>query len=200
MRLVYLCICWFCGIFFASQINWDASIWVGVATAVFILGLILHRWFQGAWLMLGLGMLCLGGARYTISLPVIDESHVAYYNDTGATVGLIGVVTDEPDVRDTYVNLRVAVERITFHDGSSQPVGGTVLAMTDRFPVIPYGTQVTVNGRLATPPEDEDFSYKDYLARQGVHSMIVLAQVDVLAEDAGNPRSMQKLHPKRLLD
>ncbi|PIE79701.1 MAG: DNA internalization-related competence protein ComEC/Rec2 [Chloroflexi bacterium] len=187
VRLVYLCICWFGGIFFASQINWSASIWLGMATAVFILGFILHRWFQGAWLLLSLGVLGLGGVRYTISLPIIDENHVAFYNDTGTVVGLIGIVTDEPDVRDTSVNLRVSVEHITFHDGRSQPVSGTVLAITDRFPVIPYGTKVAINGDLVTPPEDDDFSYKDYLARQGVHSIVLLAQVDVLAENAGQP-------------
>ena len=187
MLIVYLSICWFIGIALASQLTWDAAFWGGLATAVFIIGLILRRWSQVVWLLFGLGVLCLGGARYTVAVPIIDENHIAFYNDTGATVGLLGQVAKEPDVRDTYVNLTVAVERIAFHDGSSQPVTGNVLILAPRFPVIPYGTNVAVNGRLATPPEDQDFSYKDYLARKDVHSMMVRAQVDVLATGQGSP-------------
>ena len=187
MLVVYLSICWFMGIVLAAHIAWDTALWAGLATAVFLCGLVLRRWFQAAWLLFGLSMLCLGGARYAIAVPVVDESHVAFYNDTGATVGLLGLVAKEPDIRDTYVNLNIAVTRIAFADGSSQPVTGNVLIQAPRFPVVDYGTEVAVNGRLETPPEDEHFSYKDYLARKGVHSMMVRAQVDVLAEGAGSP-------------
>ncbi len=187
MLLVYLSICWFVGIALASQMAWDAAYWAGLATAVILSGLLLRRWSQASWLLLGLGVVCLGGARYALAVPVIDEGHVAYYNDTGETVGLFGLVNEEPDVRDQYVNLRVATERIAFPDGSSQPVTGQVLVQAPRFPVVLYGAQVAVNGRLETPPEDEEFSYKDYLARQGIHSMMIRAYVDVLAEGQGNP-------------
>ena len=187
MLIVYLSICWFIGIALASQMTWEAAYWGGLATAVILSGLILRRWSQASWLLLGLGVVCLGGARYALAVPVIDEGYVAYYNDTGATVGLLGLVNEEPDVRDQYVNLRIATERIAFPDGSSQPVTGQVLVQAPRFPVVLYGAQVAVNGRLETPPEDEEFSYKDYLARQGIHSMMIRANVDVLAEGQGNP-------------
>lgn len=187
MLVVYLSICWFIGIFLASRIFWESAYWVGLATAVFLCGLILRRWSQVAWLLFGLSMLCLGGARYALAVPVIDEGHVAFYNDSGATVGLLGNVVKEPDVRDTYVNLTVAVERVAFSDGSSQLVTGNILVQAPRFPVIGYGTEVAVNGRLETPPEDDDFSYKNYLARKGVHSLMIRAQVDELAENRGNP-------------
>lgn len=187
MLVVYFGICWFIGIGLASLAGWAVTTWLGGATAVILLGLLLRRWAQASWLLLGLGVLCLGGARYTLAVPVIDENHVAYYNDSGTMVGLLGLVNEEPDVRDQYVNLRVATERIAFADGSSQPVTGQVLVQAPRFPVVLYGAQVAVNGRLETPPEDEEFSYKDYLARQGIHSMMIRASVDVLSEGQGNP-------------
>ncbi|MBE2219924.1 MAG: DNA internalization-related competence protein ComEC/Rec2 [Anaerolineae bacterium] len=187
MLVVYLSICWFIGIALAAQLGWDAAFWAGLATAVFLFSLILRRWSQ-AWLaLLGLSILCLGGARYAIAVPVIDESQVSYYNDTGSTVGVIGTVLKEPDPHDTYVNLKVTAARIAFPDGTSQPVAGNVLVQAPRFPVIGYGTEVAANGRLETPPEDEDFSYQDYLARKGILSIMAGAQVNVLAEDQGNP-------------
>jgi competence protein ComEC len=36
-----------------------------------------------------------------------------------------------------------------------------------------------VTGRLATPPDFEDFSYREFLARQGIHSHFYGAQIVV---------------------
>ncbi len=187
MFVVYLTVCWFMGIALAVLIAFPPGLAVPLATGGLISAALLRRWRQIAWLLAGLSLLCLGGARYTVALPLIDANNIAFYNDTGAIVGLLGLVNKEPDIRDNYVNLRVAVSRIAFADGSSRPVTGDVLVQAERFPVILYGTEVAVNGRLETPPEDEDFSYKAYLARQGIYSMMMRTQVDVLAEDQGNP-------------
>ena len=44
-----------------------------------------------------------------------------------------------------------------------------------------------VKGQLAAPPEFATFSYADFLARQGVYSLIDRPQVKVLDHDRGNP-------------
>ncbi|MCZ7674409.1 MAG: ComEC/Rec2 family competence protein [Chloroflexi bacterium] len=187
MFVVYLTVCWFMGIALAVLIAFPPGLAVPLATGGLISAALLRRWRQ---IRLAAGRFepaLSGGARYTVALPLIDANNIAFYNDTGAIVGLLGLVNKEPDIRDNYVNLRVAVSRIAFADGSSRPVMGDVLVQAERFPVILYGTEVAVNGRLETPPEDEDFSYKAYLARQGIYSMMMRTQVDVLAEDQGNP-------------
>jgi competence protein ComEC len=40
---------------------------------------------------------------------------------------------------------------------------------------------------LKTPPENEDFSYRDYLAAKGIHSYMTSAEVTVLPGKGGNP-------------
>ena len=50
-----------------------------------------------------------------------------------------------------------------------------------------YGDRVRVTGQLSAPPEFATFNYADYLARQGVYSLIDRPQVKVLAHDQGNP-------------
>ena len=62
--------------------------------------------------------LLLGSARYTLSLPdLADPGHIAKaqalrpYTDRG-WVTLWGTVVGEPEVRDTYTNLRLAVDRV----------------------------------------------------------------------------------------
>jgi competence protein ComEC len=145
----------------------------------------------GAWLArrdpgmrnfaLAVVMLGLGAIRWGWAQPVYDESFVGTYNDKGF-VTFEGVVIDEPDTRDTYVNLRVAIDTL-LPDGATQPVAahGVVLAQVQPFPAFQYGDRLRVSGELQTPPVFEDFSYADYLARQGVYSLVRRARADPIS-------------------
>jgi hypothetical protein len=124
--------------------------------------------------------------RYATAVPLINEQHIAYYNGS-RSVTITGLVVDEPDVSDRFVNLRVDVDSIQVSGGAQLPMQGTVQVQTYRFPVINYGSRLRVTGILETPPEDETFSYRAYLARQGIHSLMSLPNVTVLAENEGNP-------------
>ena len=50
-----------------------------------------------------------------------------------------------------------------------------------------YGERIRIRGKLLTPPENEEFSYREYLARQGVHSYMSQTEVTHLPGDGGNP-------------
>src|SRR5258706_9594999 len=47
------------------------------------------------------------------------------------------------------------------------------------------GEPVRPPGQLETPPQDEEFSYRDYLAREGILSYMSMAEVTVLPGDDG---------------
>jgi hypothetical protein len=53
-----------------------------------------------------------GGVRTLWATPHFGPDDLATYNDQGQ-VALVGVVVDEPDVRDTYQNLRLRTEALT---------------------------------------------------------------------------------------
>lgn len=130
-----------------------------------------------AWALAGLA---LGAGRYLLARPVFNAGHVASYN--GATaVTLTGVVVGEPDRRATYTNLTVEAERLLLADGRELPVHGQVLVKGPPFTSAFYGDRIEVLGALETPPAFEDFSYRDYLARQGIHTLVRQAEVRVLA-------------------
>ena len=57
----------------------------------------------------------------------------------------------------------------------------------ERPPDYQYGDRLRISGQLQTPPSFADFSYADYLARQGVHSVIWRAGVTPMAAGQGNP-------------
>lgn len=186
MLLVYLGIAWFLGIWLASLLALDWLVWlavagVGLGTAVLARQNRFIHWGAACVLALALGAL-----RYGTAVPTIDPNHIAHYNGT-RNVTITGLVVDEPDVRDRFVNLRVEVDSIQVSGGAQLPMQGVVQVQTYRFPVINYGSRLRVTGILETPPEGETFSYRAYLARQGIHSLMSLPNVTVIAENEGNP-------------
>lgn len=137
-----------------------------------------------------LGILCalallLGALRYQAAQPDLnDAGFVAHYNDSG-WVTLEGVVRGYPDVRDTWTNLRLDAETLET-EGQLRPVHGTVLVRAPRYPQFRYGDRLRLSGLLETPPELEGFSYRDYLKRQGVYSLIAHPQIEHIASGQGS--------------
>jgi competence protein ComEC len=132
--------------------------------------------------------IALGATRYLVSIPSFSPSFVAYYNDQPAEFILEGVLAEPPDMRDTYINLRITVERIrTLKDHQFTPVSGLLLARVSTDSSFTYGDLIRIEGRLATPPENEDFSYRDYLANQGIYSYMSYPSVSLLQHGQGNP-------------
>jgi competence protein ComEC len=196
MTLVYLAVAWLAGIALARAISlpWQVLPVLGLAA---FLGLLLWRdnvrvrW--GASCVL---VLVLGAGRLLLAVPHFDETSLATYNDAG-WVALEGVVVGEPDEREYHTNLRVRAERLALPDGTELEVDGLVLVKTGRYPQRYYGDRVRVEGFLETPPVFEEFSYREYLARQSIHSLIQRAQVTLLAEKQANPLLYHLLAFKR---
>jgi competence protein ComEC len=186
MLSVYLGIAWFLGLWLASAVVLDWTVWLAVAGVGLVTAVSLRKFRSISWSAACVLVLALAAIRYGTAVPTIDTGHIAYYNGT-RNVTITGLVVDEPDVRDRFVNLRVEVDSIQVSGGAQLPMQGVVQVQTYRFPVINYGSQLRVTGILEAPPEGETFSYRTYLARQGIHSLMSLPNVAVLAENVGNP-------------
>ncbi|MCP4359787.1 MAG: DNA internalization-related competence protein ComEC/Rec2 [Chloroflexi bacterium] len=186
MLIVYLTIAWFAGIWLVSWLGWDTAVWLSLALVGLIGGALLRQRRPFGLLLICLGVLGLGSIRFIVALPDLGEGHISYYNDL-RRVTVSGLVVDEPDARDRWVNLRIAAEEVMLADGTAVPVSGLIQVKTFRFPIVQYGTRLMLDGRLETPPQGEEFDYKAYLARQGVHSLMALPQMEIVAEGEGNP-------------
>jgi competence protein ComEC len=128
----------------------------------------------------------LGALRYQIHIPDFDDpKFVAHHNQRG-WVTLEGVVRTYPDVRDTWTGLYLDTESIEV-DGQVHQVQGKVLVRAPRFPEYQYGDRLRVSGHMETPPEFEEFSYRDYLERQGVYALVNRPRIDRLASRQGSP-------------
>jgi competence protein ComEC len=133
----------------------------------------------------------LGASRYQAMQPDLsDPGFIAWYNQVQSKVILEGVIVAPPDVRDSYTNLRLSVEKIRFaYDPANlfREVHGLLLARVPLSETWRYGDRVNLEGQLETPFENEEFSYREYLARQGIYSTMSQADARILRPNQGNP-------------
>ncbi len=186
--MVYVAAAWALGIAVASIIPLPTTLWAW--WLVLPIGLLLI-WRRDATMRLVhicLLIFLLGALRYTMALPPTDwrETDLAFYNDRG-TMLLVGNVNDDPDVRDRTTHVRLSVIQVRV-ENLWHSAAGLALVQVPRETDVRYGDQIQVFGEPQTPPTFDDFSYKDYLARQGIHSLVrVYGSVKILARDQGDP-------------
>lgn len=190
MPLFWLSLAFIGGIITARLISLPVYIWLILAVAALCVTLLLRRLSIRLPHLL-LGMSCLiglfvGAARYQLSVPSITIHSVAWFNDRQYDVLVTGTLVQPPDYRDTYTNLRLHVQEVDTGEGQ-YPVDGLLLARVPVNETYHYGEELRLRGRLKTPPSDEEFSYRDYLARQGIHSYMTDAEVTRLPGNGGNP-------------
>jgi competence protein ComEC len=167
MTLIYLSTAWLIGIAAARYVNLPLEL-IGLLAILPFAALLLWKEDPDARRLAACGLfLLLGSLRYTLSLPdLADPGYIAAYRDQGE-VTLWGRVVGEPDVRDTYTNLRLAVDRVQIED-EEHLVKGKILVRE-------------------TPPVLDDFSYRDYLARQGIHGIVGWPKITLISRGGGSP-------------
>ena len=179
-------IAWIVGIALARWLNlpWPV-IAIASLPALGALFLYRHTPYVRTGAVLALALVA-GAFRFAFFQPTFDETYIAFYNDDPRPVSITGLIVDEPDVRDYYINLRLRAESLQSGD-TFQPVEGMVLVRAPRYPEHFYGERLTITGQLETPPIFNDFNYKDYLARFGIHSMIRRPQIELIESNQGHP-------------
>lgn len=128
----------------------------------------------------------LGAVRFQATVPVPSASQISWFNDRDYDVLVTGTLVQPPDYRDTYTDLRL---RASLLDTGLQQfkVRGLVLARVEPNQTYHYGDNLRLRGRLLAPPQNEDFSYRDYLAREGILSYMTSAEATVLPGSSADP-------------
>jgi competence protein ComEC len=195
MPLLWISLSFLAGIVLAASIRLPVWAWGLIAAIFFLLSLFLRR----STLVTRYSFLTthpfipflpiflfLGSAYYQARQPNIDAFHIAFYNDREYELLITGSLAEPPDYRDNYTNLIVNIEAVDTGDGDL-PASGRLLARVSPNEEYKYGERIRLRGELKTPPENEEFSYRDYLARQGIHSYITKTEVTRLPGNEGNP-------------
>ncbi|PKO05905.1 MAG: hypothetical protein CVU41_09795 [Chloroflexi bacterium HGW-Chloroflexi-3] len=119
-----------------------------------------------------------GGWRYTsIQQKPFTPIDIAYYNDQ-EKVTISGVVCSDPQHNERSVRFTFCVDRM--EKPEKRDITGKVLVV-QRNGDWKYGDRVNVIGTLQAPGENEEFSYKDYLAQRGIYSLMEYPYVKWIA-------------------
>jgi competence protein ComEC len=207
MPLLWLSLSFLAGIILADNVVLPTSTWLIIAGAILgmVLALIAFERFNVSMLKrlqlpkilkpplpisILLISICFGAARYQTALPDLNAPNfIAAYNDQDTQIILTGIITAIPDERDTYTNLRVAAKTIQprfKNETAPLPVTGNLLIRIAPDQTPQYGDRINAIGYLETPPEHETFSYRDYLARQGIYSYMSRAKIELIVSKQGH--------------
>ncbi len=204
MPLFWLSLAFLCGVLLGSMLAWSSNTWLVLVALILAVLVVRHAFNRLSsrlarplpvtsrlrvpsivfppWLTppvpytVLLLVLFLGAARYQYTIPKISPSYIAWYNDRQEESVVEGVVVSPPDERDRFTYLRVRADRISsIGEMDFSPVEGLLLVRISSVGDWHYGDRVRLEGLLSDPFESEDFSYRDYLARQGVYSVFSCA-------------------------
>ncbi len=159
--LLWISLAFLIGIATAQAASLPVSLWIMLAVITLVLG-ILWRFLTNSLELTSLArgvtsatlfliFLFLGAVRYQAAVPVFDASDLGWYNDRGHDSLVTGWVSEPPDRRDKFSNLRVQVTSIDAGDGTDIEVDGTLLARVGANEEVQYGEVVRVRGELQTP-------------------------------------------------
>lgn len=203
MPLLWISLSFITGIILAHSVSLPFWAWALSTITFFLLSFLLHRYPSLVTRFSSLPshvsrfthytplvtryflLLSLGATYYQLRQPNIDAFHIAFYNDRDYELLITGTLVEPPDYRDTYTNLKIKTEAIDTGDGDL-PVSGMILVRVSPNEEYEYGERIRLRGQLKTPPENEEFSYRDYLARQNVHAYMTTAEVTRLPGSGGN--------------
>ena len=203
MPLFWLSLAFMAGIVLAARVQLPVSYWLAAAGSSLLLALLAtflgrrsrispeisnsKSKFHLRFFLLAIFAFAIGAARYQSSLPNFNSpGQIAFYNDRDDEVRLTGVVSQPPQVLEQHDNVKLRVESIQqVGEAALVPVNGYVMARlyTGDWQ---YGDRLQVRGHLESPPEFEDFSYREYLAQQGVYSYMGDAVVHRVSSGEGN--------------
>jgi competence protein ComEC len=190
MAVALLAIAWLVGLTAAAFSDGD---WLGiVGAASFVAAASFayitrpkrrRRWNLGtlAIIVLAVVTVFLAGWRYT-SADGSDLS-LARYNNRG-DVHLRGVITSDPDYRETTTQYRFDVSEVSTDDEPWHEDSGAVLIFAPAYPEYSYGDELEIATKLEAPPSTGDFNYADYLASRGISSLANYP--GVLSVDSGH--------------
>jgi len=173
--LFYFCLSFIGGIFLSSFI---------IISQIYLLGILIFGilsisvfWKYSKLVVIGFCILffVFGIWRHQSFLSKLENSEIKKHVNKNVT--LIGIVDDEPGIREKVIKLKIKIEGID----------DEILITTRRYPEYRYGDRLKITGKLEEPQVFEGFNYKNYLLKDGILAVINFPEITFWGKDFGNP-------------
>jgi competence protein ComEC len=198
MPLLWISIAFLLGIVLASRLTLLNWMWIILAGGAVLLAVLETRlkylakveaWLR-RWIPLPVGILLLGvflgAVRYQMDQSSSwTEKDLAWYNDSNP-ITFYGVVQEPFESGSDVIRVIVAADEM---DGKPPtPLRGRALIYlpAGSGAVYKYGDRLEISGLPKTPPDMGAFSYRDYLARQGIDTIINYPIIRFKESDQGS--------------
>ncbi len=193
MRLVLLAAGWTAGIYLATLVHIPAIGMFAVLVEALVLALLLRLRARPVLPAVVIALIALGALRAGAGMDDGIAPPIQNYNGQDS-VSVQGVVVADPDRRSSGWHFRLDVERVLLGDDWQESQGGLLVTArppaamveTGRDPLLRYGDRLVVTGKVEQPESFQDFDYRDYLARQGIHSVMLYPRLALAGEGEGN--------------
>ncbi len=210
MPLFWISLAFLTGLLAASFTLQPALFWAILAGLSSLTVLILLRFsppdsrlrvmpYKTRWALL-LALVCfpLGGLRWAAAHPPLTAEQIAWWNGR-AGCSVEGWVARRPTRAARTNSVRVQATHLTC-ESETMAVHGLFQVQASPDLPLSYGARLRAAGQLITPPEDADFSYRAYLASQGIYSWMPRAEVEVLPGQRGSAvlRMLEQLRERGL--
>ena len=198
MPIIWFTLSFFGGVITGDLLPWGIKAWFlsGILGSIFLYVLFLIKPLSlgkltlvtRRYIFILFAAFILGGLRLCSFLPDIeDPTFILNFTDSEKKVFLTGVIQDFPDKRDQITNLRIKSESIKYSPGGDPiPVQGLFLAKIPVETQVTYGDRVVLSGYLSIPPDEEGFSYREFLKRKSIYAYLPKAEIDVIESNQAN--------------
>lgn len=187
MTLFWISLSWILGLLLSPVLGLTDSQW-SLVTGVSLLGLLLGLRRAAHRLLFALIVVfCLSSIRLRQFNSSLSAGSLAEHNDLGRSLSLRGRVVSFPEERDSTMRFVLEAQSLRVGEGPWTSAEGRALVHSSPWREWRYGDKVELQGRLESPPEFEGFSYRAYLERLGVHSLLYASDGTWLAADQANP-------------
>lgn len=183
----YFCLAFIAGIF----LNSFFKISLPALLAILIFGIILISVFWQYKKLVVIGFcvffLVLGVLRHHLAELKVFNSQLRKLNGLNQETTLIGKISAEPDIREKNQRIILKIEKIELNKKEAiklDSVNEKVLAVVSRYPEYQYGDRLIISGKLEAPKEIEDFNYQEYLAKDGIYSIIYFPKIEIIERES----------------
>jgi len=181
MRLVRLSFAWLVGIALGRWLDLSWGMPALLALLFFVLLLLWYRRPAARWCLALALIAALGMLRCSLARPSFGPEDVVSY--AGQAVELRGTVAGEAESQAGRTVFPLRAEALRLPGQEWQRVHGRVLVQGPPYVEVAYGDHLLLGGTLARPSGSREFSYRDYVAGQGIYAL--LQEVDPVEDLPG---------------